>query len=84
MRQTKQLVVFPPQLVALGLDYHFDDGAVDCLHGSEDENGFPLLTLEEAVIVDIKVADCYDCFAASGADLSVDCPIGHSLKAQGL
>jgi hypothetical protein len=61
-------------LCDLGLSHHFDDGAVDCLHG----NG--LVTKEEAETINALVEDCYAAWEASGADLKVDCPIGHVLK----
>lgn len=69
-------------LVALDLDYHFDDGAVDCLHGTLI-NGVPLVTLEQAVAIDNKVAECYTAWEASGADLMHDCPIGYVLELRG-
>lgn len=74
---------FIAALHALDLSHHFDDGAVDCLHGTTI-NGVPLVTLEEAVAIDQKVAACYAAWEASGADLQHDCPIGHSLKVMGL
>lgn len=61
-------------LMAAGLDYHFDDGAVDCLHG----NG--LVTYDDAVAINLHVQACYIAWEQSGADLYHDCPIGHCLK----
>lgn len=65
---------FIRQLGELGLLHHFDDGAVDCLHG----NG--LVTLEDAKIIDRKVMETYMAWEKSGADLMNDCPIGHVIK----
>lgn len=61
-------------LADLGLAYHFDDGAVDCLHG----NGH--VDLAEARQIDAKIAAAYVAWEASGADLRTDCPIGHLIK----
>ncbi len=61
-------------LADLGLAYHFDDGAVDCLHG----NGH--VDLDEARQIDAKIAAAYAAWEASGADLMDDCPIGHLIK----
>lgn len=61
-------------LHAEGLDYHFDDGAVDCLHG----NG--LVDEPCAMWIDSQVDACYAAWTASGADLEHDCPIGFMLK----
>lgn len=59
---------FIRELVDQDLSYHFDDGAVDCLHG----NG--LLTLDEAKVVDAQVAALY------GLDWGkAQCPIGFCL-----
>lgn len=69
-----QAEAFIAALVALNLDYHFDDGAVDCLH----RNGH--VTLSEAQQIDAKIDACYCVWRASGADLRTDCPIGHVLK----
>lgn len=65
---------FIAALGKLGLGYHFDDGAVDCLHG----NGH--VTLAEAEAIDRQVGACYEAWEASGADLLYDCPIGHALE----
>lgn len=65
---------FITALHGLDLDYHFDDGAVDCLHG----NG--LVSLADAEAIEAKIADCYTAWEASGADLYHDCPIGHLLS----
>lgn len=65
---------FIEALHAASLSYHFDDGAVDCLH----RNG--LLSLEDAERVDRQIAACYAAWEASGADLRTDCPIGYSLR----
>lgn len=65
-------------LHSLDLAYHFDDGAVDCLHG----NG--LVTLEEAVEIDAKIAAAYAAWEADGADMAHDCPIGFLLELEGL
>lgn len=56
-----------------GLDYHFDDGAVDCLFGNK------LVGQECAEFIDDQVDACYDAWRASGADLQHDCPIGFML-----
>ena len=64
------------------LSYHFDDGAVDCLHGTL-VNGVPLVTLEQAVAIDLHVQACYMAWEASGADLRHDCPIGYCLEIMG-
>lgn len=69
---------FIAKLHALGLGYHFDDGAVDCLFGNS------LVTEAEAMLIDTKVDDCYRAWQASGADLMHDCPIGHLLKCEGI
>lgn len=69
-------------MVALDLDYHFDDGAVDCLHGTTI-NGVPLVTLDQAETIDQKVRECYAAWEASGADLMHDCPIGYVLELRG-
>jgi hypothetical protein len=61
----------------LGLIYHFEDGAVDCLFG----NG--LVTEGEAAAIDTKVDACYSAWRASGADLQEDCPIGYALQVLG-
>lgn len=74
---------FIQRLHELGLSYHFDDGAVDCLHGTQI-NGVPLVTLEEAEAIDLHVQACYIAWEESGADLRHDCPIGHALKVMGL
>lgn len=66
---------FIDALFSMGLGYHFDDGAVDCLCG----NG--LVALEDAEKIDIMVGHCYDAWAESGADLFHDCPIGHAIAA---
>lgn len=68
---------FIEALFAAGLGYHFDDGAVDCLHG----NG--LVTEAGALQIDAQVDFCYDAWRESGADLQHDCPIGHALKCMG-
>jgi hypothetical protein len=65
---------FIEALHAAGLSYHFDDGAIDCLH----RNG--LLSIDDARRVDQQIVDCYAAWEASGADLAHDCPIGHALK----
>lgn len=64
---------FLDALYKAGLDHHFDDGAVECLHG----NG--LVTREDAVQIEARVEACYVAWEASGADLFHDCPIGHLL-----
>lgn len=64
---------FITALFEAGLGHHFDDGAVDCLHG----NG--LVTVEQAEAIDALVSDCYAAFETSGADLRDDCPIGFAL-----
>lgn len=69
---------FIRRLSALGLSYHFDDGAVECLHG----NG--LVTQAEAEDIDLKIADAYEAWEASGADLKHDCPIGFLIEVEGL
>ena len=56
-----------------GLDYHFDDGAVDCLFGNR------VVDEECARFIDSQVDACYAAFEASGADLREDCPIGFVL-----
>lgn len=61
-------------LKAEGLDYHFDDGAIDCLH----RNG--LIDEGAAMLIDSQVDACYAAWTASGADLMHDCPIGFMLK----
>jgi hypothetical protein len=68
-----QAEAFIAALRALNLGYHFDDGAVDCLHG----NG--LVPLDEAKEIDAKIDACYCAWRASGADLQHDCPIGYLL-----
>lgn len=65
---------FIEALCKAGLAHHFDDGAVDCLHG----NG--LVDLDEAKAIDAQVGRCYVAWEASGADLMDDCPIGHLIK----
>ena len=70
---------FIRRLHELELMYHFDDGAVDCLHGTTIR-GVPLCTLEEAVAIDQRVSECYAAWEASGADMMNDCPIGYSLE----
>lgn len=69
---------FIRELARLGLAYHFDDGAVDCLHG----NGH--VDLDEARQIDAKIAAAYDAWEASGADLKTDCPIGFLIEVEGL
>lgn len=66
----------------LGLMYHFDDDAVDCLHGTTVD-GAPLTSESDARAIGLKVSACYDAWEASGADMRHDCPIGHALKAMG-
>lgn len=61
-------------LHAAGLDYHFDDGAVDCLYGNN------LVSRADAELVDRQVGACYRAYEAAGADLRHDCPIGFMLK----
>jgi hypothetical protein len=61
-------------LKAEGLDYHFDDGALDCLY----RNG--ATDVECAKFIGNQVDACYDAWRESGADLYVDCPIGFILK----
>lgn len=68
---------FIRQLHSLGLDYHFDDGAVDCLH----RNG--LVTRRAAERIDYKIRLAYAAWRASGADMREDCPIGFLLQVQG-
>lgn len=68
---------FIEALHALNLMHHFDDGAVDCLHGNN------LVSLDDAEAIDALVEDCYDAWRESGADLMHDCPIGHALKIMG-
>lgn len=65
------------KLHALGLAYHFDDGAVDCLH----RNGH--VTLAEAEEIDNDIGRVYECWRAAGADLRTDCPIGYLLELEG-
>lgn len=60
-----------------GLDHHFDDGAVDCLHGNN------LVDLACAGFIDDQVRACYAAWEESGADLARDCPIGFALKLMG-
>lgn len=69
--------VFIRELHGLGLSYHFDDGAVDCLHG----NG--LVTLDEAAAINAQVELVYAAWEASGADMWNDCPIGYCLEVMG-
>lgn len=69
---------FIRRLADLGLGYHFDDGAVDCLAG----NG--LVTRRVAERIDLRIDACYDAWRLSGADLRHDCPIGCLLAAEGL
>lgn len=69
-----QAEAFITALHAAGLDYNFDDGAVDCLHG----NG--LVAEGEASAIDAKIDACYCAWRASGADLQHDCPLGFLLK----
>lgn len=57
-----------------GLSYHFDDGAMNCLH----YNG--LVTATAARLIDRRVSQCYAAWRTSGADLQHDCPIGHCIK----
>lgn len=64
---------FMRELVRLNLDHHFDDGAVECLF----RNG--VITRADAVRIDVQVKFCYDAWAASGADMMHDCPIGYLL-----
>lgn len=64
---------FIARLHALDLGHHFDDGAIECLFG----NG--RVSLEHAILIENKIADCYEAWRASGADLKDDCPIGHLL-----
>lgn len=66
---------FIDALFTAGLGYHFDDGAAECLHG----NG--LCTADEADAIEEQVNACYMAWEWSGADMRVDCPIGHALKA---
>lgn len=73
----KTAEAFMDELFRLGLDHHFDDGAVECLHG----NGH--ITLDEAKMIDEQVRLCYDAYEAGGADLMHDCPIGYMLKISG-
>jgi alkylation response protein AidB-like acyl-CoA dehydrogenase len=65
---------FIAALFAARLGYHFDDGAVDCLHGNN------LCTVEEAEAIEEQVNACYMAFEWSNADMANDCPIGHALK----
>jgi hypothetical protein len=65
---------FMRSLKSEGLDYHFDDGAIDCLH----RNG--LVDEAAAMWIDSQIDACYRAFEASGADLREDCPIGFMLK----
>ena len=65
---------FIEALCALGLDYHFDDGAHDCLFG----NG--LVSEADATYIEGQVSLCYDAWEASGANMRHDCPIGHVLR----
>lgn len=74
----REAEAFITGLNALGLAYHFDDGAVDCLHG----NGH--VTLDEAGQIEAKVSDCYETWRASGANLRHDCPIGFLLTCEGV
>jgi hypothetical protein len=72
-----QAEAFISALQAAGLMHHFDDGAVDCLHG----NG--LVDLPTAVAIDECVARCYVAWEQSGADMHNDCPIGYALQIMG-
>ena len=65
-----QAEAFIAALHALNLGYHFDDGAVDCLHN----NG--LVPLNEAQQIDAKIDACYCAWRASGANLQDDDPLG--------
>lgn len=69
---------FLTKLHELGLSYHLEDGAVDCLHGNNH------VTLADAYAIEAKVDACYAAWQASGADLQHDCPIGHLLKCMGV
>lgn len=60
-------------LKAADLDYHFDDGAIDCLY----RNG--LISEGHAMLIDSQVDACYREFERAGADLRTDCPIGFML-----
>jgi hypothetical protein len=63
-------------LHAEGLDYHLDDGALDCLY----RNG--AVDVECAKFIGAQVDACYMAWVASGADLYHDCPIGFLLKVE--
>ncbi len=65
---------FISKLHELGLGYHFDDGAVDCLHGNN------LVSLADAHEIDDRMGRVWECWRASGADLRHDCPIGYLLE----
>lgn len=64
---------FIAELHRLGLGYHFDDGAIECLYG----NG--LVKAGEAALIDGQVERCHDAWCKSGADLKHDSPIGYAL-----
>lgn len=74
----KEAEAFIARLNDLGMAYHFDDGAVDCLYG----NGH--VTLDEAHQIEVKISECYDAWRASGANLRFDCPIGYLLTCEGV
>lgn len=61
-------------LIDLDLMYHFDDGAVDCLHGNGkvDEG--------EALAIDAKVDAVFAAFRNSGADMNLDDPFAYALN----
>ena len=69
-----QAEAFIDALVMANLDYHFDDGAVDCLF----HNGS--CTEAEAMAIDAQVDRCYTAFELADADMTTDCPIGHMIK----
>lgn len=70
----REAEAFLRALKAQGLDYHFDDGALDCLYGNK------LVDRRCANFIDEQIAACYAAWEASGADLMDDCPIGFMLK----
>lgn len=70
----EQAEAFLRELVRLRLDYHFDDGAIDCLC----DNG--VVSRQTATVIDAQVDRCYAAWEASGADLMNDCPIGFVLR----
>lgn len=64
---------FLTELNRLDMDYHFDDGAVECLYG----NG--VVTLKTARVINTQVDRCYAAWEAEARDMMHDCPIGYML-----